>query len=365
MKIYVTGTRGIPDIQGGVETHCDNLYPRIAKIGGDVTLIRRSCYIEESNRVSEYCGVKLKDLYAPRKKSFEAIVHTFLAVLYAFFKRADVIHIHAIGPALFTPLARILGLRVVVTHHGADYEREKWGRFAKFILKAGERMAVMFANRIIVISDKIKNDIVDKYGRTDSVYLIYNGVNEAKFIEATNYISTLGLESKKYILALGRFVEEKGFHNLIDAYVDSSSQYKYTLVIAGDADHETKYSLALKKKAKNHGIILPGMIKGDNLAELYSHARLFVLPTFHEGMPISLLEAMSYNLDVLVSNIPANVTLINYKKSLFSPYNKDEISRKLDTKLLASDNEPNYNLSDYNWDEIAEKTFEIISFEKK
>lgn len=365
MKIFVTGTRGIPDIQGGVETHCENLYPRIAKIGGDVTLIRRSCYVDKSNKVSEYCGVKLTDIYAPRKKSFEAIVHSFLAVLYAFVKRADVVHIHAIGPALFTPLARLLGLRVIVTHHGADYEREKWGKFAKFILKTGERMAVIFANRIIVISDKIKEDIADKYGRTNNVHLIYNGVNKAKFIDTTNYISTLGLDSKQYILALGRFVEEKGFHNLIDAYVESESQYKYTLVIAGDADHETKYSLALKKKAKNHGIILPGMIKGDHLAELYSHARLFVLPTFHEGMPISLLEAMSYNLDVLVSNIPANVTLINDKKSLFSPYSKTEITKKLDAKVLTPYSKPDYNLSDYNWDEIAEKTFGIINLEKK
>lgn len=148
-------TRNTPYTRG-VETHCENLYPRIVGIGGDVTLIRRSCYVDENNKIRIFKGVKLKDTYAPRKKSLEAIVHTFLAVIYAFFKRADVIHFHAIGPSIFSPLAKVLGMKVVVTHHGADYEREKWGLFAKFILKTGERMAVLFADRIIVISDKVK-----------------------------------------------------------------------------------------------------------------------------------------------------------------------------------------------------------------
>lgn len=365
MKIFVTGTRGIPHIQGGVETHCENLYPRIVGIGGDVTLIRRSCYVDEDNKIRIFKGVKLKDTYAPRKKSLEAIVHTFLAVIYAFFKRADVIHFHAIGPSIFSPLAKVLGMKVVVTHHGADYEREKWGLFAKFILKTGERMAVLFADRIIVISDKVKNDVASKYGRTDDVYLIYNGVNKAHIIESASYISTLGLESRGYILALGRFVEEKGFHNLIDAYLESAAKDHYPLVIAGDADHATKYSIALKKKAKNSGVILPGMVMGDNLAELYSHARLFVLPTFHEGMPISLLEAMSYNLDVLVSNIPANMMLIRNDESLFNPHDIRELSSKLDSKIQKGLVTKIYDLSDYNWDEIADKTFDVLNFTKK
>lgn len=365
MRIFVTGTRGIPHIQGGVETHCENLYPRIVGIGGDVTLIRRSCYVDENNKIPTFKGVKLKDTYAPRKKSLEAIVHTFLAVIYAFFKRADVIHFHAIGPSIFSPLAKILRMKVVVTHHGADYEREKWGLFAKFVLKTGERMAVIFADHIIVISDKVKNDVASKYGRTTNVHLIYNGVNKARIMKSTNYISTLGLENRGYILALGRFVEEKGFHNLIDAYLESAIKHEYPLVIAGDADHATKYSIALKKKAKSSGVILPGMVTGDNLAELYSHARLFVLPTFHEGMPISLLEAMSYNLDVLVSNIPANMILINEEDSLFNPHDIKELSFKLEKKIQGGLVTKTYDLSDYNWDEIAEKTFDVLKSAKK
>lgn len=365
MKIFVTGTRGIPHIQGGVETHCENLYPRIARLGGDITLIRRSCYVEDNNKIQVFDGVNLKDIYAPKKKSLEAIVHTFLSVLYAFFKRADIIHIHAIGPAIFSPLAKILGIRVVVTHHGADYERNKWGMFAKFILKTGERMAVLFADHIIVISDKVKNDIYSKYGRIRNVHLIYNGVNKARIMEPANYISTLGLKSRRYILALGRFVEEKGFDNLIDAYIGSRVSCDYSLVIAGDADHETKYSQALKKKAMQNGVVLPGMVSGDDLAELYSHARLFVLPSFHEGMPISLLEAMSYSLDVLISDIPANVKLVNDADSLFNPYDIRELASKLEMKIQAKPVTPTYDLSEYNWDKIAENAFEVLKLAKK
>lgn len=365
MKIYVTGTRGIPNIQGGVETQCENLYPRIAKKGGDITLIRRSCYVEQDNKMADFEGVIIKDIYAPRKKSLEAIVHTFFSVLYAFFKRADVVHIHAIGPAIFSPLAKLLGMKVVVTHHGADYEREKWGKLAKFILKTGERMAVKFSDRIIAISDKIKDDISQKYNRSNDVFLIYNGVNNAQIVKSSDYIHSLGLESRKYIFALGRFVEEKGFHNLIDAYLTSLCSSTYALVIAGDADHETKYSKALKDKARKNGIVLPGMVKGLKLAELYSHASLFVLPTFHEGMPISILEAMSYNLDVLVSDIPANKLLINSEESLFNPYNIKELSSKMDIKMDSTFTSKEYDLSDYNWDEIADKTFNVLTFEKK
>lgn len=365
MKLFVTGTRGIPNIQGGVEMHCENLYPRIAKLGIDVTLIRRSCYINESNSVTEFGDIKLKDIYAPRKKNLEAITHTFFSVFYAYFKKADTVHIHGIGPAILSPLVKVLGMKVIVTYHSADYERAKWGMFAKFMLKSGERIAVRFADRLIVVSDQIKEDIMHKYGRKNDVYVVHNGVNDASVLETTNYIESLGLEKQKYIFTLGRFVEEKGFHNLIDAYLQSNSQYVYKLVIAGDADHETRYSENLKIKAKSNGIIFPGMVKGNNLAELYSHARLFVLPSFHEGMPISLLEAMSYKLDVLVSDIPANKDLIDKSESRFNPYDISELSSCIDKKLSHKELSDTYDLSDYNWDKIAEKTFEILkSIEK-
>ena len=140
MKIVVTGTRGIPDIMGGVETHCEQLFPRLAALGLDVTVVRRQSYVSDS--LTEWKGVKLMDIPAPKKKAFEAIVHTFRAINYAVKEHADRVHIHAVGPALLAPYAKLRGLRVVFTHHGPDYDREKWGGVARFMLRLGERMGV-------------------------------------------------------------------------------------------------------------------------------------------------------------------------------------------------------------------------------
>lgn len=176
MKIFVTGTRGIPDIMGGVETHCEELFPRIASMDNEVTIIRRSNYVHDT--LAEWKGVKLVDVDSPKKKSFEAIIHTFRAVNKAKSLGAEILHVHAIGPALLVPYAKMRGMKVVFTHHGPDYDRDKWGTIAKMILKLGERMGCWFADDVIVISDVIKNLIADKYGRKERVHLIYNGVSQ-------------------------------------------------------------------------------------------------------------------------------------------------------------------------------------------
>ena len=215
MRIVVTGTRGIPDILGGVETHCEELFPRIARKDIDVTLIRRKSYVHDS--LTEYKGIKLVDLVTPKKKSFEAIIHTFKAILKAKSLHADIVHIHAIGPALVTPLARLLGMKVVFTHHGPDYDRDKWGFAAKTMLRLGERMGCMFANEVIVISEVINDLLVRKYGRRDC-HLIYNGVPAPDKVADTDYLNSLGVEPCKYVFAMGRFVPEKNFHQLIRAF---------------------------------------------------------------------------------------------------------------------------------------------------
>ena len=185
MKIVVTGTRGIPGIQGGVETHCQHLYPRLAAMGHDVTVIRRSCYVDAADSCGEsYQGVHIADVFAPRKTSLEAIVHTFLAAVKARRMNPDVLHIHAVGPSLMTPLARLLGMKTVVTNHGPDYERQKWRRLARFMLKTGERMGAKFANAVIVISQPIADTLARLYGRRDTD-LVYNGVPAPKKASTT------------------------------------------------------------------------------------------------------------------------------------------------------------------------------------
>lgn len=380
MKIVVAGTRGIPGIQGGVETHCEELYPRIASLGHTVTVIRRSCYLTDVQKQPEqadtsgkkwqmYKGVRLLDVFAPRRKSIEAIVHTFLAVLAARRLRPDVLHIHAIGPSLMVPLARLLGMKVVTTNHGPDYDRGKWGRLAKKVLRTGEKWGAKRSNRVIVISKVISDILASNYGRTDT-HLIYNGVPEARKSANTDYLDSLGLQQGGFVLALGRFVPEKNFHLLVKAWEQSGLAAKgYKLVIAGDADHEDEFSRTLKRDAAQAGVVLTGFIKGERLCQLLTHARLFVLPSSHEGLPISLLEAMSYSLDVLVSDIPANKIAQLSADDFFhldmsegsEQGNIDRLSAGLVRKMSAGNICRTYDLSPYNWDHIAQQTLQVYA----
>lgn len=354
MKIVVTGTRGIPDILGGVETHCEELYPRLAQLGHDITIIRRSSYVTDNNKCHEYKGVRLLDIYAPKLKSVEAIIHTTLAVIKARGMHPDILHIHSIGPSLLTPLARLMGMKVVTTNHGPDYDRQKWNRMAKMVLKAGEHMGARWSNAVIVISGVIANILSTKYNRKDT-HLIFNGVTAPEKSIQTDFLDSLGIIPGKYILTIGRFVKEKGFHDLIKAY--TSIKYTgYQLVIAGDADHEDEYSRQLKHTAKENGVILTGFIKGERLNQVMSNAALFVLPSYHEGLPIALLEAMSYNLDTAVSDIPAN-RIDALVPSDFFPVGDTQALASLIVKKLNDGATPRtYDLTPYNWDNIARQT---------
>lgn len=352
MKIVVTGTRGIPNIMGGVETHCEELFPRIVAKGHEVIVIRRKSYIQDN--LSEYKGVQLIDLDTPKKKSFEAIIHTFRAILKAKGLKADIVHIHAIGPALLTPLARLLGMKVVFTHHGPDYDRDKWGKAAKLMLKLGERMGAVFANEVIVISEVINNILKTKYNRTDC-HLIYNGVPAPNFCEYPEYFEELGIEKQKYILSMCRFVPEKNLHHLIEAYSKIDNR-DIKLVLAGDTDFEDDYSRTLKAQAKANGVILTGFIKGKKLHSLLSHARCFILPSGHEGLPIALLEAMTYRLPVIVSDIPANKEVKLEEECYFPVGNINQLSAALKNIIDKNYFTKDYDMSAYNWDIIADQT---------
>lgn len=356
MKVIVTGLRGFPNIQGGIETHCEELFPRLVSLGCEVIVVRRSCFVSENPPLKSYKGIIFKDISAPKITGLEAAIHTLKAVFYAFSVKADIVHIHAIGPSIVIPISKLLGLKVVVTHHGPDYNRQKWNWFAKLILKTGEYFAAKLADKIIVISTVIDSILKNKYKRNDAV-LIYNGVTVQSPTESTTYIDQLGLTRKKYIVAVGRFVEEKRFDKLIDAY-DALTNKDFRLVIAGDADHESAYSIKLKEKAKEKNVLLTGMIKGDKLSELYSHAALFVLPSSHEGLPITLLEAMSYKLNILVSDIPSNLAMGLPVECYFKLNNPDSLSQKIET-LITDSSEHEWDLTKYNWDTIAKQTYEV------
>lgn len=358
MKIVVTGTRGIPNIMGGVETHCEELFPRIVAHGFDVTIIRRTNYVKDD--LDEWKGVRLINIDSPKKKSFEAIIHTFRAINEAKRLEADILHIHAIGPALLVPYAKILGMKVVFTHHGPDYDRDKWGWIAKTMLKLGERMGCMFADEVIVISDVIRNLIKRKYNRTSHVHLIYNGVPEPDLCDYPEYFEELGIEKGKYILGMCRFVPEKNLHHLIEAFVKVKNIHSdIKLVLAGDTDFEDEYSRHLKQMAKENGVVLTGFIKGKKLHSLLTHTRCFVLPSSHEGLPIALLEAMSYGCPVIVSNIPANLEVGLDYESYFPVGDIDVLAQKLQENIEKPYRKVRYDMAEYDWSHIAEQVAEV------
>ena len=364
IKIFVLGTRGFPDVPGGVEKHCEQLYPRLVKLGCDVTVITRSPYIPRERRQAEWRGVKFIHLWALKNQYLEAIIHTFCGLLISAFHRPQILHFHAIGPSVLAPLARVLGMKVIVTNHGPDYLRQKWGKFSRSMLILGESMAVKFSDQLIVISVGIKEMLENKYDR-DDLCLIPNGVTLPENIVPGETLDRLGLNPGRYVLAASRFVPEKGLLDLIAAY-QKLPDPAFKLVLAGGADHENECSRAIKEAAgRDPRIILPGFLSGRPLGELFSNAGLFVLPSYHEGLPIALLEAMSYQLPVLVSDIPPNREVL-LPQSRYFPVG--------DINLLASGIEQLFKRGiseeekkeqrrllkrSYNWDRIAEETRDV------
>lgn len=356
MKIAVVGLRGIPNIMGGIESHCQQIYPRIAKEDVQITVIGRSPYLE--SRRSEYEGISVIGLWAIQNKFLETFLHTFVAIIYAaIFIRPNVLHIHAVGPALFTPLARLLGLKVVVTHHGADYDRQKWNAIAKFILKSGEKMACLFANKVIVVGRSLTSTLKMKYPKQkDRITFIPNGTLAAFGQGCTerDLPKDLAITSGNYILAVARLVPEKGLHDLVDAYNKSETTHK--LVIVGDADHNDDYSRKIKSKASEK-VIIAGRRGGSELQSLYKFARVFVLPSYHEGHPIVALEAISAGTQVLLSDIQPNLDIALQVDCYFRVGDVNSLTNKLnELDNLNLEIDQSAFLARYDWDAIAVNT---------
>lgn len=351
------GTRGIPNVPGGVEKHCEELYPRLARLH-EITVFCRRPYF--TTRIKEYKKIRLKYVWCPRTKSFEAILHTILCLIIARMYSPDLIHIHSIGPALVTPLARLMGLKVIFTYHSRDYERIKWGKTARIFLKLGEYLGVKYANSTIVVSKNLQKLVRNKFMNT-KLTLIPNGTVKPSKISTDSTLKRFGLQPQRYILSVSRFVPEKGLHDLIEAFM-KTDQKRVKLVLVGDTDHQSDYSERLKKSALLNNVVLTGYQNGHGLAELFANAGLYVLPSYFEGSPISLLEALSYGLPVILSDIEANREFNLEDNRYFFPGDITNLSSKILLNLgkefsLKEKADIDSKLQNvYNWDRIAEAT---------
>lgn len=355
----VLGLRAFPHIQGGVETHAAELYPRLARLGCRIEVLVRSPYWPKG-KPAPWSEIRFRRLWSPRSRGIEAFAHSFLGVLYAAVRRPDLLHIHAIGPALFTPLARLAGLRTVITHHGPDYDREKWGSTGRMLLRLGERLGVVYANECIAVSRVIQNLLLRKYGR-QSQY-IPNGVMLRPIRSTHDILDRFGLEPGRYVLHVSRFVPEKRHIDLIKAFSQASLN-GWKLVLVGGLDPGDDYARQIQQEAsRNANVLLTGFQGGGDLEELYSNAGLFVLPSSHEGHPIALLEALSYGLPVIASDIAANVEIGLAEAHYFPLGDIDVLSQRLtrfvSMPLSSTEKERtrSWVASKYDWDAIARET---------
>lgn len=366
LKIMVVGLRGFPDIQGGIETHAQHLYPELVKLGCEVEVIVRRPYVKQPEYM--YQGVRLKALWSPTKTGLEALVHSFLAVCYAGICRPDVLHIHAIGPALFVPLARLLRLKVVMTHHGMDYDRQKWGGFAKAALYMGEKLGVRYSHACITVSKHIRQQLLQMCSDKNEVIAIPNGVKIPELVMSQDILKAFSLEKKKYFLMVSRFVPEKRQDDLIVAFLASSVKDKRKLVLVGDyTNGEEGYLQKVCRLAQAHpNVVLTGFQTGDALAALYTNAESFFLPSSHEGLPIALLEALSYGLYVVVSDIPAHLEMELDRQYYFKLGDVKQLTQRIENIPNGglNANQSGTVVSDikerFDWSVIAEKTFNTL-----
>jgi glycosyltransferase involved in cell wall biosynthesis len=356
------GFRGFPNVQGGIEAHAENLASQLAHLGHRVTACMRSPYVATRSE-AYWRGVRRLRLGTVRNKYFETLLHAFLCTLVAGVRRPEVVHVHGIGSAHVIPLLRAFGLKVVLTHHGEDYKREKWGWVARRILRAGEILGVRFANRRIAVSRGICERVDAQYGTACD--FIPNGVVLPDLPTNVDKVVELGLEPGRYVLTVGRLTSEKRQMDLLRAFADAKLE-GWKLAVVGGSDHRSKYSDLLAEEARRtENVVMAGVQTGEALRQLFGHAAIFVLPSSHEGLPIALLEALSYGLPVLVSDIPANRELVADPARAFRVGDIPDLSAKLCAlialKLDDAGRETVRRCStrQYDWTEIARRTSAI------
>ena len=368
LNICMLGHKRVPSREGGIEIVVEELSTRMVALGHEVTCYNRGGHhvsgqeFDDKKRMKDR-GIKLKTVPTINLKGIAAMSSSFFAAIMATFGKFDVVHFHAEGPCAMLWLPKLFGKRCVATIHGLDHQRAKWGKLASTYIMLGEKCAAKFADEIIVLSGGVQKYFKDTYNRETK--FIPNGVNRPEIRDVDLIRDKFGLEKDSYILFLGRLVPEKGIQYLIEAFKEVHTDKK--LVIAGGSSDTDEFANELRERASgDERIIFTGFVQGQLLDELYSNAYFYTLPSDLEGMPLSLLEAMSYGNCCLVSDIEECASVVEDRAVTFRKSDVADLKNKLqmlcdNTKLIFDYKEQaaDFIFSKYDWDIVTEKTIEL------
>jgi glycosyltransferase involved in cell wall biosynthesis len=320
LRVAFIGGRGVIGKYSGIETYYEEVGRRLAARGHQVTVYCRSHFTPD---LVEHNGMKLVRIPTVRTKHLETLLHTFTSTIHASLNGSDIIHFHALGPALFSFLPRLFGKKSVVTVQGLDWQRKKWGPFAARVLRAGEAAAAYLPHRTMVVSRTLQHYYENRYGRKPAY--VPNGTTVRQAARHGN-LDRWNLEAGRYILFLGRFSPEKNCHLLVEAYERISTDIQ--LVLAGGAGYTDAYAAQLRRH-QSHRLKILDWVSGDALDELLTNAALFVLPSDLEGLSLALLDAMGAGICVLTSDVPENRELVEGAGFTFKRGDIDDLERML------------------------------------
>lgn len=364
LNIAMFGHKHVMSREGGVEIVVNELATRMAARGNQVV-----CYDRKSSHISggklderrEYKGVKIIPVFTIECKGLAAMTSSFFAARKAAWSKAHVVHIHAEGSAAMCGILKLRGKKVVVTVHGLDWARAKWGGLAARYIKFGEKQAAKQADEIIVLSRNMQEYFKSTYNR-DAVF-IPNGVTRPEIRAAEEIKRIWNLEKDSYVLFLGRIVPEKGLRYLIEAWKGICTEKK--LVIVGGSSDTEKFLNEIKTVAGKN-VIFTGFQQGRVLEELYSNAYIYTLPSDLEGMPLTLLEAMSYGNCCVISDIPECVEIVEDRAAVFQKGNIGGLKKVLqelldDEKKVQKykDGAADYIIKKYNWEDVVDLTLDL------
>lgn len=361
MKVAMIGHKKIPSRLGGVEVVVEKISEGLVKRGVSVTAFNRRLNSKDKKNYI-YKGIRVKTVPTIMYRGISAASSSFFASLYVAIKPFDIVHYHAEGPAAMLWIPKIFRKKVLVTIHGLDYKRDKWGKLGQKYIKFGEWCVAKFADNIIVLNKETQNYFKNKYNRS-TVY-IPNGISKPNIL-LPNELAKYNLKKEEYILFLGRIVPEKGIENLIKAFKKLKTTKK--LVIAGGASDTNGFFNKMKQMASSDNrIIFTGFVDGNLLSELYSNAYLYVLPSKLEGMPIGLMEAMAFGNCCLVSDIPECKNVVMNHGIVFKNNDFNDLYLKLEELVknpkkveMLKSKSADYILNKYQWTTVINKTLEL------